>query len=623
MRRAWIPSMRLSTCAAILAIAGLAAATTLTPLATNDLWVHLAVGRETARELSEGHGVPKEERFSFTAEHRPLVPHEWLSELLFYFGYRAAGPVGIQALRLLLVLLMLAGAGAAARIAGAERETIFWTLLLLLLAAAPRLIERPHLFTYAFSTWTLALLASDVRAAREGGIRRAWFLPALMTVWANLHGGFIVGLFLIGCFAAGAARSAWKAAGQRHGRPLRRRSVRLGWILAASVACSALLNPSGPALLQLPFQLASSETVTQRILEWRSPLSGSYWSTVPFALTALWAVMLAGGFWLSRRSGREKEPLIALTFGILASRQVRSVGDFAVFTAPWMATALAGAWGSLRPGSLPGREILPAGTAACAALAIALFGYPIRPHSRVHCIPPLVAPSTPVAAAEFIAQQGWLPPEARVFNSYTLGGYLAWRLHDRARILIDSRNEAYGDELTGEILRSFRDAAVFEQALERWHPDLLVLAWRQMGGNSPVLKKLAAAPAWSLVFLDDGVAVYCPRERATDPLRFASPVAFDLRKIGPEQAAAALEEGRRLSSWQPEGVIATLLTGRALMVSGRKQEALQAFERCARHDPDSPALWGMLAAARNAVGDHDGAAVAKRRAELLAASGPE
>ncbi len=60
-------------------------------------------------------------------------------------------------------------------------------------------LARPHLFTLLFIVIFLALL----ERAREGRTRMLLFLPPLTILWTNLHGGFIVGLSLIGCYAAG------------------------------------------------------------------------------------------------------------------------------------------------------------------------------------------------------------------------------------------------------------------------------------------------------------------------------------------------------------------------------------------------------------------------------------
>ncbi|PYT06858.1 MAG: hypothetical protein DMF49_09965 [Acidobacteria bacterium] len=135
-----------------------------------------------------------------------------------------------------------------------------------------------------------------------------------------------------------------------------------------------------------------------------------------------------------------------------------------------------------------------------------------------------------------------------------------------------------------------------------------------------MLRHLEGKSGWSLVFIDDSTAVYCPQERAAEPIRFATPGTFDLRRIGPAEAAAALKEGHRLSAWQQDGVLASLVTARSLIVSGRSREAREVLERCASHDPNSPALFSFLASVRGAAGDKEGAAEAMWRASRLAAS---
>jgi len=645
--------------AVALSIAALASAATLNPLTTNDLWVHLSVGRETARDILAGQGVPNEERFSFTAQGRPLVPHEWLSGLILYLCYSAGGPLGVQALRLALVLGALAGLARAARLAGAGSGATAWMLVFLLLAVAPRLVERPHLFTYGLAGWTLATLGLDAQRASQGGSRMAWLLVPVMVLWGNLHGGFVVGFFVIGCFLLAAvaallplppalrsllslARPATGAGGTTppHRRPTRAegeappsstRARRLALVLCASLASLAILNPAGPRLFLFPFEITSMPVVSSSIYEWRSPLVTSYRTTLPFALTLLWGILLLAGLRAARaRPGRPSEggwglsgSIIALAFAALALRQMRSLADFVVLTAPWMAVALESLQASLRHRRwrLPEGPLPAAIAAVVAAALIVVFGYPARANVRIRCIPPLVSPKTPVAAAEFIASVPGLPAEARLFNSYPLGGYLAWRLQGRARILIDSRNEAYGDELTRRILLAFREVPVFEQEVARWKPDLLVLDWRARS-DSAVLKRLVDGGGWKPVFLDDFVVVYAPDSSPLRPLRFCSPGQFDIQRIGPREAAAALEEGGRLSSWQPGGVMASLLTGRALMVLGRQTEARRTLELAAASRPASPALWSLLAASRQATGDRAAAAQAMRVAEDLARSAP-
>src|SRR4029077_15820310 len=66
------------------------------------------------------------------------------------------------------------------------------------IAMMPQMEFRPQLFTFALLAATLAILA------RHNYSRAAplWVLVPIMAVWANLHGGFIMGLAVIVLYAA-------------------------------------------------------------------------------------------------------------------------------------------------------------------------------------------------------------------------------------------------------------------------------------------------------------------------------------------------------------------------------------------------------------------------------------
>ena len=60
---------------------------------------------------------------------------------------------------------------------------------------------RPHLFTWLFMVVTLAILTT--------GGKRLYWLPAVMLIWANLHGGFILGLVLQVIFIVGSVLESY------------------------------------------------------------------------------------------------------------------------------------------------------------------------------------------------------------------------------------------------------------------------------------------------------------------------------------------------------------------------------------------------------------------------------
>ena len=61
---------------------------------------------------------------------------------------------------------------------------------------APRLLARPHVFSLLGSTLLLLILADYERGRK----RFFWLLPPLLCLWAQLHGGFLVGLAFLFVF---------------------------------------------------------------------------------------------------------------------------------------------------------------------------------------------------------------------------------------------------------------------------------------------------------------------------------------------------------------------------------------------------------------------------------------
>jgi hypothetical protein len=72
----------------------------------------------------------------------------------------------------------------------------------------PHLLARPHVLAFPFM---MLWVAGLVRAVEEGRAPRPLLLLAML-LWANLHGGFTLGLMLCGFFALEAVVTARDAA---------------------------------------------------------------------------------------------------------------------------------------------------------------------------------------------------------------------------------------------------------------------------------------------------------------------------------------------------------------------------------------------------------------------------
>ena len=53
-----------------------------------------------------------------------------------------------------------------------------------------------------FSLLLFALLLTTLRRIEDGRVSLGWWLPPLIMVWANLHGGWLVGIGVLGVWTA-------------------------------------------------------------------------------------------------------------------------------------------------------------------------------------------------------------------------------------------------------------------------------------------------------------------------------------------------------------------------------------------------------------------------------------
>src|SRR5208282_5625517 len=69
-------------------------------------------------------------------------------------------------------------------------------LVLIALALAPQMQFRPQLFSYVILSLLFALMAAETYR----GSSKLWVAIPAFALWANLHGGFVVGLAALGTF---------------------------------------------------------------------------------------------------------------------------------------------------------------------------------------------------------------------------------------------------------------------------------------------------------------------------------------------------------------------------------------------------------------------------------------
>ncbi|HVS04336.1 MAG TPA: hypothetical protein VMT16_16345, partial [Thermoanaerobaculia bacterium] len=435
-----------------------------TSMFNSDLWFHLAAGRE----IWQRRAIPAVDSWSFTAAGRPWHNHEWLADILFHAW---AAAFGIEALVYwqwaVLIATFTVLFHLLQRLAGSR--PVAWLLLLLALAvAAPFFDIRPHL--YSLLGFVLLLELTLLRPP-------SWWVPALVLVWVNLHGGAVFGLLALGLLLA-----AWLAAPgeERDWRQAlaaaRRRLPRAVGIAVAS-GVAALVNPHGVAALLYPLRLAAAGSSASRttLVEWLPPFApGGIQSPVfPWAIAvaacAAATILGFGGRWRWRRRSWATLTLCGLTLA-MALESRRFITLFAIASALLAAVA----WRALRerlarlPRGVSGLEPL----AAAAAVAFAVTRLLPYPQGTAAFLPLTRMDRLPVDTLDFAAANDL---QGRVFNYFLWGGYLDYRTGGRLAVFLDPRSETvFADETQRRYMRVHFLRAGWEEVVRESAADFVL-----------------------------------------------------------------------------------------------------------------------------------------------------
>jgi hypothetical protein len=444
------------------------------------LWASAVLGdADTLWHITTGdwilaHGaVPAVDTFSYTAVGRPWMAHEWLSEVILALAYRAAGWDG-------LMVLTAAAAGATVGIVAFYvrrhmRIDIAAMLVLLTIACGGQsLLSRPHLIALPLlAFWTMALVS-----ARTRGAAPSLLLLPLMTVWANLHGGFLIGLVLA---CALAVEAVFNPACNRA------ETIRSWGIFILGAVVAAVISPHGIGTLLFPFRLMSM-TNLYSIQEWK-PIDLSHLSGMTGAILLALYLGMTGKLRLPRFR------VLLLTGLIFATMQhVRNAQVFGVMAPLLIANAL----GPTRPVMKP-EWVLSGIVGLIAVVSLSLrIGFPLE---RVD------AGSYATAALASVPQELRAKP---VLNDYGFGGLM---IFSGVKPFIDGRADLYGDDMLGTYLSIIHaKTGALDDVLCRYD-----IAWTMFPPDTVVTALMDRTSGWHRFYSDKFAVIHVRDTGAGNP----------------------------------------------------------------------------------------------------------
>jgi hypothetical protein len=448
-----------------------------------DVWWHLRAGAYTLQ-----HGVIRADPFSFTKAGEAWVDHSWGSEVVLHYVWSAGG---YGALSMAMGVLCLACAGLVYAMCWGGTYLRCGAVGFASLTASIFWSPRPHMFSYVLCALVLYVLF----LRRHRGIDALWALPLIMAVWANLHGGFAVGLLLIGGTLIGELlerRIPLDGRGSLTPAALRRLAVFGGLSLVA-----VCINPYGPRLLAVPFETGGSSYV-RLIEEWMPPdlRVPSYW---PFAIALVVLVLSIGA---SPVRVGWSDGLLVSCATLLAMLAGRNVALFMIVATPVITYHLHAlceerGWGvrTLRTASAP----VVAANVALIAVALGVVVSRASDSVRDSAFQSAARAALPVGAVEYLQEHG---VRGRLFNSYDWGGYLIHSLPD-VKVFVDGRSDLYGDFLVDPYLRIAEAQPGWAEQLDRYEIETALVT--RTGGLANVLARDAE---WRWAYSDDVAIVF-------------------------------------------------------------------------------------------------------------------
>lgn len=462
-----------------------------------DLWGHIRFGQAM---ISQRHLI-LHDPYSYSAFGHLWRNHEWLSEVIMACLYNHFGVIGLKLWKFGCTAGTIVLLASAAALAGASPQLQLYLVGIAAVALTPYMQFRPQLFTFLLLAAILALLAR--RTYR--GSAPLWLAIPIMALWANLHGGFIIGILTLALYAGVTLLLEWRA-----GRPTGPALRLVWWALGASLA--TLLTPYFGGTWSAVFHALRNPMTSKVIDDWQ-PFALFVWKgghlELSYTFFRLFALALIGtlvaSVWSTPRDCDQPLVVIGLLLTCAAFVAIRNV-PLAVIAcvAPAARHAtLSRFWSS--PRAYAASERLFSGrtrwlvTALALVLAIGtgrLFSTGLGTYI-----------SCPSGAVAFMKERGL---HGNLLNDFDWGEYLIWHLAPSSKVFIDGRYDTvYPARIIQDYFNFQDDAADAGRVLRSYPPDFVLFP-----PGSRASSLMLASASWKLVFQDRDCALFARKDSA-------------------------------------------------------------------------------------------------------------
>lgn len=453
-------------------------------LGDGDTGYHIRAGEIILRTLS----IPKYDMFSFISPPLPWIAHEWLSEVIMALIHKSFGLTGVV---IFFSFVIASVYYLLFKIAQTYKGNIILAIAVVSLVAASSMVHwlaRPHIFSLVLAVvWYYFLDAYQYKDKNY-----LYFLPPIMLLWVNLHGGFVFGFILLGLYLFGNLCAQVNSTAKER-QKWKEKTRRLGLTVVACLLVS-LINPYGYKILLFPFRLLSDQYLMDHVLEFLSP---NFHRSMPFRYLLFLTIAI---FAISRSKLNIIELTLILLFTHMALYSVRHVPLFAIISVPILLRQA-----NLMLETSNGKLIaILKKKANNIALIDAFSKRYIWLLVSIVAVFILAANGTfqyefdekikPVAAVQFLKRENL---KGNMFNDDEFGDYVIYAAWPKYKVFFDGRSDMYGAARIKEYLKVTRVEPDWEGVIEKYQID-----WTLHKANSALSMLLLQRDDWRLIYAD-------------------------------------------------------------------------------------------------------------------------
>lgn len=464
-----------------------------TPLDT-DMWWHLRAGEETWLNRQ----VYSVDTFSFTRSGQIWLNHSWLSQVMMFVLFQTGGYLALS-----VWVAVTAATSMALVYFQMEGHSLLRGAILILAGAAASVVwsPRPQIMSLVLFGLVSYLLYLYKWKKKNHLI---WLVPIFL-IWGNLHGGYVLGVILLGVMIGGELLN--KIIPGKTEFHMDWPEIRKLVFWASSGMLAVLINPFGIGMWKIPFNTVGVKALQDFISEWASPDFHQLFQQP--MLWMLFLIFIAIG--ISKKTIDGTDLLSLIVFSWFAFTARRNFGPFAMVSAPVISRHLHDIFENWKSeGKNKNKLSATAGNIsdntrnwinlAIIVLLVVAASWKAVDVNKTSFVREKESEIFPSQAVDILLNEN---NPGKIFNEYNWGGYLIWHLRD-FQVFVDGRTDLYGDEILDDYLAVVKVQKGWNQILDINKIDILLI---KSGSN---LEIFAKNKGWHTIY-KDSIAVVLGR----------------------------------------------------------------------------------------------------------------